>query len=287
MALRVYQSLWATELRRPGTAERPAAERFDRVRDAGFDGMAIDLGAMDIDAARGLIPEFTRTGLKGLLTAFPRSIEELRPALHLAKDIGSPFVIVVGQVMPLAVADMAEASRAWLAIADEEKIPIQFETHRNSITNDLFSTLLLLDALPQMRLSADLSHYVVDREMMQPITPEYQSYVERVLERSDSFQGRVANRCQIQLPLNFPQHRIWIDTFLDWWRRGFTSWRRRSPADQDCIFLCELGPRDYAITDANGEELSDRWSEALLLKDWAAACWAEAGDERAGRNAAA
>jgi hypothetical protein len=287
MALRVYQSLWATEMRRPGVPERPVEERFDRVRDAGFDGMAIDLGAIDIDAARRLVSEFTRTGLKGLLTAFPRSIEELRPALHLAKDIGSPFVIVVGQVMPLAVADMAEASRTWLAIADEEKLPIQFETHRNSITNDLFSTLLLLDAVPQMRLSADLSHYVVDREMMQPITTEYQSYIGRILERSDSFQGRVANRCQIQLPLNFPQHRVWIDTFLDWWRRGFASWRRRSPADQDCIFLCELGPRDYAITDANGEELSDRWSEALLLKDWAAGCWAEAGEDSADRNAAA
>ena len=88
------------------------AERFDRVREAGFDGMAIDLGAMDIAAARALVPEFARTGLNGLLTAFPRSIEELRPALHLAKDIGSPFVIVVGQVMPLAVADMAEVDQA-------------------------------------------------------------------------------------------------------------------------------------------------------------------------------
>jgi hypothetical protein len=287
MGLRVYQSLWATELRRPGAPERPVEERFDRVRDAGFDGMGIDLGAMDIDVARSLVPEFGRTGLKGLLTAFPRSIEELRPALRLAKDIGSPFVIVVGQVMPLAVADMAEAIRAWLAIADEENLPIQFETHRNSITNDLFSTLLLLDAVPEMRLSADLSHYVVDREMMQPITATYQSYVGRILERSDSFQGRVANRCQIQLPLNFPQHRIWIDMFLDWWRLGFASWRRRSLADQDCIFLCELGPRDYAITDVNGEELSDRWSEALLLKQWAATCWAEAGEESAGRSAAA
>ena len=287
MALRVYQSLWATELRRPGVPERPVEERFDRVRDAGFDGMAIDLGAVDIDVARRLAPEFSRTGLKGLLSAFPRSIEELRPALRLAKDIDSPFVIVVGQVMPLTVADMAEAIRAWLAIADEEKLPIQFETHRNSIANDLFSTLLLLDAVPQMQLSADLSHYVVDREMMQPISADYQRYVQRILERSDSFQGRVANRCQIQLPLNFPQHRVWIDTFLDWWRRGFASWRQRSPADQDCIFLCELGPRDYAITDADGEELSDRWSEALLLKDWAAACWAEAGEDSADRNAAA
>src|ERR1700735_4775550 len=108
MPLSVYQSLWATELRRPGAPERPVAERFDRVRDAGFDGMAIDLGALDISAARAIVPEFGRTGLKGLLTAFPRSIEELRPAIHLAKDIGSPFVVVIGQVMPLAVSDMAD-----------------------------------------------------------------------------------------------------------------------------------------------------------------------------------
>jgi hypothetical protein len=276
MALRVYQSLWATELRRPGVAELPVAERFDRVRDAGFDGMAIDLGAMDIAAARAVTPEFRRTGLASLLTAFPRSIEELRPALHLAKDIGSPFVIVVGQVMPLAVPDMVEAIKAWMTISDEEGVPVQFETHRNCITNDLFSTLLLLDAIPDMRLSADLSHYVVDREMMQPISLDYQGYVGRVLDRSDSFQGRVANRCQVQLPLHFPQHRVWIDTFLDWWRRGFASWLNRAAPGQDCIFLCELGPRDYAITDINGEELSDRWSEALTLKEWAKSCWADA-----------
>ena len=276
MGLRVYQSLWATELRRPGAPERPIAERFDRVRAAGFDGMAIDLGALDIASARALVPEFGRTGLRGLLTAFPRSIEELRPALHLAKDIGSPFVIVVGQVMPLAVHDMAEAIKAWIAISDQEGVPVQFETHRNCITNDLFSTLLLLDAIPDMRLSADLSHYVVDREMMQPISEDYQTYVGRILERSDSFQGRVANRCQVQLPLHFPQHRIWIDTFLDWWRRGFASWQRRAARNEDCIFLCELGPRDYAITDANGEELSDRWSEALILREWARSCWADA-----------
>ncbi len=274
MSLLVFQSLWATELRRPGVPERPIAERFDRVRDAGFDGMAIDLGALDIAEARAIVPEFARTGVKGLLTAFPRSIEDLRPALHLAKDIGSPFVIVVGQVMPLAVADMVPVIRAWLDIARQEGVPLQFETHRNCITNDLFATLLMLDAVPEMRLSADLSHYVVDREMMQPITPEYQAQVSRILARSDSFQGRVANRCQVQLPLHFPQHQVWIDTFRDWWRQGFSAWQARAGQGEDCIFLCELGPRDYAITDANGEELSDRWAEALALKRWARDDWA-------------
>src|ERR1700677_1276051 len=127
MALRVYQSLWATALRRPGVPERPAAERFDRVREAGLRGVATDLGAMRIGAARSLVPEFARTGLAGLLTAVPRSIEELRPALHLAKEIGSPFVIVVGQVMPLAVAEMAEVIEAWLAISYAGRVPIPFE----------------------------------------------------------------------------------------------------------------------------------------------------------------
>ena len=273
MALKVYQSLWATELRRPGVAELPVAERFDRVRAAGYHGMAIDLGAMDIAQARAIVPEFGRTGLGGLLTAFPRSIEELRPALHLAKDIGAPFCIVVGQVMPLSVEGMIPVIRDWLRISAEEGVPIQFETHRNCITNDLFSTLLMLDAIPEMRLSADLSHYVVDREMMQPISAELQSYVTRILERSDSFQGRVATRCQVQVSISFPQHRVWLDTFLDWWQRGFASWQQRAKPGDNAIFLCELGPRDYAITDAEGEELSDRWDEALVLKRLAMEQW--------------
>jgi hypothetical protein len=272
--LQCFQSLWATELRRPGVAERPVAERFDRVKEAGYDGLAIDLGATDLAAGRSCIAEYVRTGLKGLVIAFPTSIEALRPALQLAKDIGAPFVVVVGKIMPLAVEHMIPVVRGWMQVAAEESMPIQFETHRNCITNDLFSTLLLLDAVPAMRLCADLSHYVVDREMMLPISPEMQGYVARVLERSDSFQGRIATRSQIQVPIAFPQHRIWLETFLAWWKEGFSRWQARAP-QQDLVFLCELGPPNYALTDANGDELSDRWEEALLLRRLAREIWAE------------
>ena len=152
-------------------------------------------------------------------------------------------------------------------MADAVGMPVQFETHRNCITNDLFTTLSLLDAIPEMRICADLSHYVVDREFKHPLQRHEMGMISRVLERSDSFQGRVASRQQIQLQLDFPQHQKWVDLFKGWWREGLASWRERNP-DGDCVFLCELGPPEYAMTDSNGREMSNRWQEALTIKAW-------------------
>jgi sugar phosphate isomerase/epimerase len=256
--------------------EASLAEKFDRVRAAGFDGIGIDLGALTLAQAEATVPHFERTGLEGGLTAFPRSIEALRPALRLAHRIGAPFVVVIGQEMPVRLQDMVPVIEGWLRVAEQEAMPIQFETHRNCITNDLYTTVQLLEAMPEMRLAADLSHYVVDREMPCPPPPALQALVAQLLRRSDSFQGRVASRGQIQLALEFPQHAKWVAMFREWWRQGFADWlTRHASDDSSLIFLCELGPPDYAITDARGMELSDRWSEALTLARWAREIWGE------------
>jgi hypothetical protein len=279
--LQVFQALWAMD--KLVTPEASTAEKFDRVRAAGFDGMAIDLGALTLAQAEETVPQFARTGLKGALTAFPKSVEDLRPALQLAHRIHAPYVVVIGQEMPVAVADMIPVIEGWLALAAQEGMPIQFETHRNCITNDLFATVQLIDAVPAMRLAADLSHYVVDREMPCPPTPMLQSLITRILDRSDSFQGRIAARGQIQLALEFPQNAKWVDLFRGWWRQGFASWQARHAADEAvCVFLCELGPPDYALTGADGRELSDRWAEALTLRRWAHELWAESAESKLG-----
>jgi hypothetical protein len=273
--LRVHQSLWA--MSGLSSPEASTADKFDRVREAGFDGMAIDLGALTMAEAKATAPHFERTGLAAGLTAFPQSVEDLRPALGLAHRIGAPCVVVIAQEMPLRVSDMVPLIEGWMRVAEQERMPIQFETHRNCITNDLFSTVQLLEAVPAMRLAADLSHYVVDREMPCPPPAALQALVTRILERSDSFQGRVAARGQIQLALHFKQNAKWVALFRDWWRRGFAAWRQRHrDGNAELVFLSELGPPDYAITDADGRELSDRWAEALLLKRWARELWDEA-----------
>ncbi|MEZ5925705.1 MAG: sugar phosphate isomerase/epimerase [Hyphomicrobiaceae bacterium] len=272
--LEIFQSLWAMELRRPDGVERTHEEAFEMVAAAGYHGMAIDMGVADDDKMRRTQPLFRRYDLGCLINAFPRTIEDLRPVLRMARDFDARFVNVIGQVMPITVAEMVPVVRAWIAMADAEQVPILFETHRNCITNDLFTTLQLIDAIPEMSLCADLSHFLVDREFWYPISEENHGLIRRVLDRSDAFQGRVASREQIQVQISFPQHQKWFDLFAGWWEKGIRGWRARSTPDAVLNFCCELGPMEYAMTGPDGYELSDRWAEALMIRRRVEAIWA-------------
>ena len=272
--LQTYTSLWAMMPHDESGETLPYDAICEMVAGAGYDGMAIDLGAGDVAQAREVRPHMERTGLTPLIVAFPKTIESLRETLIMAKDFGAPFVDVIGQVMPLSVDGMIPVIRKWIDMSDEIGMPVQFETHRNCITNDLYATLCLIDAVPEMRLCADLSHFVVDREFKLPLDHRDQGLIQRIIDRSDSFQGRVASRQQIQLQLDFPQHANWVELVRGWWRDGLESWRARND-EGDCIFLCELGPPEYAMTGPDGREMSSRWDEALTIRRWVMEMWDE------------
>ena len=269
-----YQSLWAMELRRPGEAERPLEAMVAQVAEAGFTGVCLDLAMNDVPLAEAARPLLQQHGLKCLFNGFPRSDDELRFMLALAKDHGAPFLSVIGQLMPPDLDGMIAVARRWIDLADQAGLPLLFETHRHGLLNDLFPTLQMLDAIDDLDLCADLSHFVVDREFALPIDDHASAMIQRVLDRSWSFQGRIASNEQVQIQLDFPQHRLWVDQFFDWWGRGLRSWRARAPRDAVVTFLCELGPPPYAITGADGLELSDRWREALAIRERVSALWA-------------
>lgn len=273
--LEIFQSLWAMELRRAGRPERSLDESFSMIASTGFAGVCLDPGITELEDVRKLKPLFEQYRLKCMMNVFPNELDELRPLLELAGDMDACLVNIVGGVMPVEVEDAVPVVQRWLRDAAGFEMPVLFETHRDALLNDLFFTLQLIEKLPEMRLCADLSHFVVDRELRLPLRPRDRGYFERILDRSDCFQGRVATREQIQIQIEFPQHAMWVDLFRDWWAYGMRRWRERNDDDATLVFLCELGPPGYAITDRNGLELSDRWVEAGIIRGWVEQIWQE------------
>ena len=277
--LEIYQSLWAMELRRPGCTELTPEESFAKIAAAGYDGVCLDPAVDEIDWCLALGELYKSHSLGCMINAFPRTVDDMQPLLELAVDLEACHVNVISGVMPIRPEDAVPVVRRWMAEAAAMNMPLMFETHRDGLLNDLYFTLQLMELVPEMRLCADLSHFVVDRELRAPLPERDAGYIRAVLERSDCFQGRVAGREQVQVQIEFPQHREWVDIFRGWWRDGMQRWRQRNDDDATLRFLCELGPPPYAITDGKQDELSDRWQEALTIRGWVQDTWASLDEE--------
>ena len=271
--LEIYQSLWAMELRSPHLREPTPAESFAKIAAAGYDGVCLDPAIDEIEQCRALADLYRQHDLGCMINAFPRTADDLQPLLELATELDACHVNVISGVMPLRPEDAVPVVRRWIAEAAAMDMPLMFETHRDGLLNDLYFTLQLMELVPDMRLCADLSHFVVDRELRAPVPERDAAYIRAILERSDCFQGRIASREQVQVQVDFPQHREWVEIFKGWWRDGMQLWRQRNADSATLRFLCELGPPPYAITDREQNELSDRWQEALTIRGWVQDIW--------------
>lgn len=273
--LKIFQSLWAMEQRIPGVPERTHEESFRIIAEAGYAGVCIDPSVDEIAQSRKLKVHYESFDLACMMNAFPFQQSDMQPLYDLANELDASLVNIIGGVMPINPADAVPVICRWMEEAKAADLPMLFETHRDSLLNDLYYTLQVIEMVPDIRLCADLSHFVVDREMRDPISAIDQVYIDRILERSDCFQGRVANREQVQIQIEFPQHQQWVAIFRSWWKKGMRLWRDRNDSNATLIFLCELGPPPYAITGADQRELSDRWNEALQIKRWVEEIWSE------------
>lgn len=273
--LLVFQSLWAMERRHTDGNERSLHDNIAMIAEAGFEGISAHY-TNRADVVR--LNEIVRgSGLEIEGVCFPRSVEDLRLPLELASEFPVRHINLQPDVRLRRVEDCLPLLDGWMRLAENAGIPVFIETHRDRMTTDLFFTLDLLDRRPELPLLADLSHFLVGREFAFPVEEENHALIRRILDNSHAFHGRVASREQVQIEISFPHHRPWLDLFLDWWDYGFWAWRARAAADAALVFTCELGPKPYAITGRDGNDMTDRWGEALMLRRMVRDLW-EAGE---------
>ncbi len=282
MELLVFQAMWGMERLPLGGREWSLEERADRIAEAGFAGAEVEFD--DLETARLTTRLLRERGLRWIAECFPTSADDLLETIEFIQECGRDGCLHINlqpNVKPRSVQECVPLILGWMDIAADHGIDVLFETHRDRMTTDLFFTLDLIDAVPSMRLTADLSHFLVGREFRFPIDEENDALIRRILERSWAFHGRVATREQVQVQISFPHQQMWLDLFMKWWEEGFRLWRAMAPQGSALTFTPELGPPEwYAMTGPDGVELSDRWEEALLLKRLVQEVWGRLEEER-------
>jgi hypothetical protein len=179
-----------------------------------------------------------------------------------------------------------------LEAAATSGVPIYVETHRGTVTQDIWRTLRLVERHPDVRFNADLSHWYTGHELGMA---DMSAVVERlapVLDRVRYAHGRIGTSGSIQIdvgdgdPVAHPS----VAHFRQLWSRamaGFISGAADDPVpppDLQLGFAPELLPAEFGYArlvpgpDGSMEEEGDRWSQALVLSDIAEACFVEAAD---------
>jgi hypothetical protein len=164
--------------------------------------------------------------------------------------------------------------RAGCKIATGEGLPMLVETHRGTVTQNLYRTYGLLDRLPELRLTGDFSHYVVGGEMGGLPAAERIRRLRPLLGRVDSMHARISNGQQVQVDVGAGDGPL-AQTWVEIWAETLRHWRRRAQPGQWFPLTSELGPPSYSIVDLRGREISDRWKQSLVMKRLLKQAWAK------------
>ncbi|TDF96800.1 sugar phosphate isomerase/epimerase [Paenibacillus piri] len=269
-----------------GGREWSIEEKFEKIAEAGFTGIMAHLPTgQDAGLWRRLLDEY---GFSLGIHSFPRKPEDMTELLREAKQFG--VLYVNSQVMDSFVIGQAavELLHGLVEEARKAQIPYMIETHRGRVTQDLHRTVDYVKAIPELRLTIDLSHYIVAGELTAAASRELEMAGELfdvLLQRTSAIHARVSNGEQVQVDIGPNGEHPMVKPFMKWWERGMSCWLNEAKPGDILPFVTELGPPDYAITEATYKredrtEISDRWQQALVLKRLGEEAWEHAQANR-------
>ncbi len=180
---------------------------------------------------------------------------------------------------------------AILTASEKHRLPIFIETHRATITQDIWRTANIAMKFPEVRFNGDFSHYYCGQELVYGNWDEKVAFMEPIFARIGFVHGRIASPGCMQVPIDsntslrpFQAHGQvnYLEHFKELWTRSMLGFLAGASSGDVLIFAPELlsATHYYArmFPDSSGHlvEESDRYEQALLYKDLARACFAEA-----------
>lgn len=267
--LRVQHSLWSLLKLPMNEMEWTLDEKFSRVKAAGFE--AVECWLSDGDE-RETKEALDRHNLRLILGHRPYKIEYTQATVERALRLGADFIFAQPGTAFHSLEDIAHLVSEGRKIANDNGLAYFVETHRNNFTENLPQTLQLIERVPDIRFTADLSHFVVVGEFY---GWEAEGALERmapVLERASHIHGRISNGEQVQVDVGDGSDDT-AQFFVRLWTHIMRTWKQNAGPGDILPFTSELGPPRYAITLPDGREFSDRWTQSLVMKQLAEQAW--------------
>lgn len=274
------QSIW------PGL---DASARYQRLLDDGFEG--VQLTSDDLPASESTVP------FCGLDRINAADDADRIAAKHAARG-DQCITIHVGW----GIEDDDEVFRLTEAIlnaSERHRLPIFIETHRATMTQDIWRTVQLTRKFPEIRFNGDFSHYYCGQELVYGDWESKLLFMEPIFARVGFLHGRIASPGCMQVPIEtdltarpVQAHGAhnYLDHFKELWTRAMCGFLGAAGRGSVLIFAPELlSPAIYyarMFPNESGHlvEESDRYRQAMLLKDLARSCFSEA-QRRFGRMA--
>ena len=262
MRLRIARSKWDMD-------PLPLEEFLQKIAGAGFDASDIHVPSLR-ETPEEAAALHARMGipLVAMITSEGRTPEEHRASLeerfrvaarcapvhincHTGRDTFTP-------------AENLAICRAALELSRRFGIPLSHETHRGRATFSAPATRTLMEAMPELRLTADFSHWCCVHESL---LADQADTVALAVSRSDYIHARVghAEGPQVSDP-RAPEWRAEVDAHIAWWRSIAAA--RRAAGAAELIVCPEFGPAPYMpLLPHSRAPVADLWAITLFMKD--------------------
>lgn len=183
---------------------------------------------------------------------------------------------------------------AILKGSGKHKIPVFLETHRATITQDIWRTVSITKEFPEVLFNGDFSHYYCGQKLVYGDWDAKMAFMERIFFRIGFMHGLIASPgcMKVQIGVDFsvrPEqaHGVmdYLNHFKDLWTRAMHGFLRSARLGDVLIFAPELlaGTYYYArlFPDTTGKlvEESDRYEQALIYQRLARSCFKKAKDD--------
>lgn len=247
--VKFVKALWGME-------STPHPEAAKKIAAAGF--TAIEAPA---DAITSAVP-FSDEGLGVVAMLFPTTLDELKAGLDKAARL-NPVIINV------------HAGKDWWTLEEgieflseavklSAPAPFYFETHRGRLFHQPSSAKALLEAVPEVKITADFSHWTC---VCESLMPDQREAMDLAIARTGYIHSRVGHENGPQVPdPRAPEWQDKVEHFCCWWDQILDSAGEQGTGE---IYVdVEFGPPTYMPTiPYTREPTADLWDICVWMRD--------------------